>query len=392
MSIVRLDEFSALVGNIYDAALAPGEWPAVLGRICRLLNAQTAALWSYDIHDRTPPWQLDVGYDPYWKTLYTEKYLALNPYMDDLARMSPGEARASSSRLEYPKLFETEFYRGWLKPQRFINSSVLMVEKSMNTITTLVNVRNEDQGLYDQETIDIVRMLYPHLRRAVMIERVVRDQRDQSAGYSAALDSLAAGMFLLTDYSELVHANAAGAAILASGSPLKKANGRLTLTDVRANRILQEAISAAQGGDVSLGEKGSSIPVRDEHGEFIIHLLPLNDARRKSVGSGNGATYVVFISRNDPSDARVIATFAKRFGLTAQETRVLQTIVEAGSVPIAADILGITTSTARTHVTSIFDKTGVRRQADLLRLLMMMKSPFIEKTGASGTAPHDRMR
>ena len=55
----------------------------------------------------------------------------------------------------------------------------------------------------------------------------------------------------------------------------------------------------------------------------------------------------------------------------------LQSVIEAGSVPMAADILGISSSTARTHVTSIFDKTGVRRQADLLRLLMETKSPFV---------------
>ena len=44
---------------------------------------------------------------------------------------------------------------------------------------------------------------------------------------------------------------------------------------------------------------------------------------------------------------------------------------------MAADILGISPSTARTHVTSIFDKTGVRRQAELLRLLIETKSPFV---------------
>jgi DNA-binding CsgD family transcriptional regulator len=119
------------------------------------------------------------------------------------------------------------------------------------------------------------------------------------------------------------------------------------------------------------------MPVLGEQGEFILHLLPLNAARRKSVGSGAGAAHVLFINRNDPKDAPVFAAFAERFDLTPQEARVLQTLVEAGSVPMAADILGIAASTARTHVTSIFDKTGVRRQADLLRLLMAMKSPFV---------------
>ncbi len=378
MTIVRLDEFSALVGHIYDAALAPGEWPAVLTRICKLLNAQTAVLQSYDVYDRTPPWELSVGYDPAWIEVYADKYYAMNPYMDDVARMSSGEVVITSGRPDYPELFKTEFYQGWLKPQRLLDASLLMVEKSMNTITALINVRNEDQGLYDQATVEVIRMLYPHVRRAVMIERVVRDKQDQLDKYSAALDSLAAGMFLLTDKAAVAYANAAGEAMLAAGSPLKKINGRLVLADEQANRTLREAISAAHGGDVSLGEKGASIPLRGEHAEYVLHMLPLNAARRQSVGSDAAGAYVVFVSRNDPKDAPVIAAFAERFGLTTQETRVLQTVVEAGSVPMAADILGISSSTARTHVTSIFDKSGVRRQADLLRLLIEMKSPFVK--------------
>ena len=377
MDVASLTQFSGLVGHIYDAAVAPGEWPAVLDRICKLINAQTAALWSYDVYDRRPPWQLQIGYDPYWMQVYTDKYLALNPYMDDVARMSPGDAWSTSGRPDYSDLFKTEFYEGWLKPQRFIDSSLLIVEKSMNTITTLANVRNEDQGPYDSATIDVVRMLYPHLRRAVMIERIVREHQDRAAEYSAALDSLAAGMFLLTDKAAVVHANAAAEAMFTAGSPLKKVNGRLALVDEQANRILRETITAAHGGDVRLGEKGASIPVCSGMGEFMVHLLPLNAARRRSIGSDERAAVVLFVSRSDPKDAPVIAAFAERFRLTRQETRVMKTLVEAGSVPMAADILGISPSTARTHVTSIFDKTGVRRQAELLRLLIETKSPFV---------------
>ena len=98
-------------------------------------------------------------------------------------------------------------------------------------------------------------MLYPHVRRAVMIERVVRDKQDQVDKYSTALDSLAAGMFLLTDKAAVAYANASGDAMLAAGSPLKKVNGRLVLADEQANRTLREAISAAHEGDVSLGKR-----------------------------------------------------------------------------------------------------------------------------------------
>jgi DNA-binding CsgD family transcriptional regulator len=380
LEFAGLDRFSSLIGEIYDAALAPGNWPGVLHSICELLNAKTAALWSYDIFDRTPPWQLQVGYEPYWMQVYTEKYLALNPYMDDVARLSSGESNFSSSRPEYQELFKTEFYQGWLKPQGFIDASVLMVEKSMNNVTTLVNVRTESQGRFDDATLALLNILYPHLRRAVLIGRTFGEQQKRTAEYAATLDSLAAGMLLLTGKSEIVHMNAAGEAMLVAGSPLKKTNGRIELVDGSANRALRAALVAARDGDVALGGKGTSIPLRGSDGaEFIVHMLPLNAARQRSIESDRHAAVILFIKRNDPGDATAIAAFAARFGLTPQETRVLQTVVEVGGVPMAAEMLGISSATVRTHVTGIFDKTGVRRQADLLRLLMEMKSPFVRQ-------------
>jgi len=59
----------------------------------------------------------------------------------------------------------------------------------------------------------------------------------------------------------------------------------------------------------------------------------------------------------------------KTFGLTRAESRLLATLFEGCSVPQAADRLGVARSTARTHLQRVFDKTGVRRQGDLLRLV-----------------------
>jgi len=392
MGSIPTDEFSALVGHIYDAAVAPAEWPKALEQICKALNAKTAALWSYDIFDRTPPWQLEIGYDPHWMKLYTEKYLALNPYMDQVALMSPGDVLATSGLPDYPQLFNTEFYQGWLKPQRFLDASQMMVEKSMNTITTFSSVRTEDQGTYDEAALDLLRLLYPHLRRAVLIGRIVRSHEERAAEYSELLDSLSAGMFLVSDKSEVIQANAAGEAMLAARVPLKKVNGRLVLVEEQANRALRAAIIAAQEGDVALGERGASIPIRAHDQDFILHMLPLNATRRRSVGFGDGAAGVLFVTRTDPKDAIAIAAFAERYALTAQEGRVLRAMLEVGGVPMAADILGISPNTARTHVTSIFDKTGVRRQADLIRLLIETKSPFAAAAAGSGHsgAPTER--
>jgi DNA-binding CsgD family transcriptional regulator len=44
--------------------------------------------------------------------------------------------------------------------------------------------------------------------------------------------------------------------------------------------------------------------------------------------------------------------------------------LETDGLQAAADRLGISLATARTHLAHVFDKTGTRRQAELVRLLL----------------------
>lgn len=55
--------------------------------------------------------------------------------------------------------------------------------------------------------------------------------------------------------------------------------------------------------------------------------------------------------------------------LTPQEVRIVIHLIDGGTVASAVAELGLAESTVRTHVKSIFAKTGVRRQASLPSLL-----------------------
>jgi DNA-binding CsgD family transcriptional regulator len=56
-------------------------------------------------------------------------------------------------------------------------------------------------------------------------------------------------------------------------------------------------------------------------------------------------------------------------GLSPQETRIALHLIDGGTVASAAEALGLAESTVRTHLKSVFSKTGVRRQAGLPSLL-----------------------
>jgi DNA-binding CsgD family transcriptional regulator len=279
-------------------------------------------------------------------------------------------------RPDYGDLLRSEFYQGWLKPQGFVDAAVLVIDKSFSSISTLVIVRNERQGLFDEATAGhLLEMLYPHLRRAALIGGVLAAQAARIDQLTRVLDALAAGVFLLTEQGEIAHANTAGEMMLAAGAPVRKVGGRLELPAGEAARAFRDALTAVGAGEATLGGKGASIPI-GAGAEHVAHLLPLNGARRTAIEAESGVACILFVKRNDPADAAALAALARRFGLTAQETRVLQAVVQVGGVPLAADLLGLSANTVRSHVTAIFDKTGVRRQADLIRLLMEMKSPF----------------
>lgn len=60
----------------------------------------------------------------------------------------------------------------------------------------------------------------------------------------------------------------------------------------------------------------------------------------------------------------------RRFGLTPAEARLALEMARGDGKQAAAERLGISYATARSHLSRIFDKTGVRRQAELVRLVL----------------------
>jgi DNA-binding CsgD family transcriptional regulator len=62
------------------------------------------------------------------------------------------------------------------------------------------------------------------------------------------------------------------------------------------------------------------------------------------------------------------------YGLTRAEERLLHLILDGLGLFEAAERLGVSRNTARTHMKRIYAKTGTRRQAELMRSLTYLTS------------------
>jgi DNA-binding CsgD family transcriptional regulator len=137
---------------------------------------------------------------------------------------------------------------------------------------------------------------------------------------------------------------------------------------------LADTFATAGNGDAAIGNRGVAVPLLARDGErHVAHVLPLTSGTRRRAGTSYAAVAALFVRKaalDKPSPPEVIA---KAYKLTPMELSVLLAIVEVGGVPEIAEALGIAETTVRTHLQQTYYKTGVNRQADLVKHLWRHK-------------------
>ncbi|MEM8695745.1 MAG: helix-turn-helix transcriptional regulator [Pseudomonadota bacterium] len=108
------------------------------------------------------------------------------------------------------------------------------------------------------------------------------------------------------------------------------------------------------------GEKIGSEPVWSDRATEIFDNLP----------DGLVADLNTRLIRGRGSEIIDFKNFGQRYGLTAAEVKIVESIAEGLSVPDHAAANGISVNTARVHMQRVLEKTGARRQTDLLRLVL----------------------
>ena len=82
------------------------------------------------------------------------------------------------------------------------------------------------------------------------------------------------------------------------------------------------------------------------------------------------APAVIMIVSGGDQDPLSPATIARLFGLTRKEARLVVVLMQGKDLTVAAEELAIAYETARKHLQSIFQKLGVRRQSELVRVVV----------------------
>lgn len=140
--------------------------------------------------------------------------------------------------------------------------------------------------------------------------------------------------------------------------------GRLTAKDDERGLELRAWITSI----VALSESAVHYLTieRDDHPPLILRAYALEEM---DLAEPARSHRVAVISVHDVLASRSLGELSPLFELTSAESALVEQILSGASMTDAEAALRITANTARTHLKSIYRKTGAHSQADLVRLL-----------------------
>lgn len=367
---------SALIGSIYDCALDPSRWEQTLAEITHALSGESAILSLNDLRRDRLVIDKNVGWGPRGieerQKHIPEIHARLNEWF---AKGPPLDKPFVASRLLTPDYLESSPYvQRCLKPRGIVDIMHQFLVYTPSHFSELVIGRHVRHGPITDREIEFATLLLPHLRRAVTISNVLDARAIERARMAEVLDALRCGVILTNGEGTILHANRAAEDMLVNGAVLQGAGGILRAKAPAAAQELRKAIRLAARDEAMLGKTGLAVRLTGPEGPLLAHVLPMAGSELRTRLQPE-AIAAVFIGASTtaaldvaPADAKEF--LRRRYGLTPAEADVALEILKGDGREAAAARLGISTTTVRTHLSHIFEKTGVRRQAELVRLLM----------------------
>jgi len=164
--------------------------------------------------------------------------------------------------------------------------------------------------------------------------------------------------------------------------------GRLSFTDPASDASLAAAratLGTSHGGRSLISLVHPSRP-RHRFG----FLISRNEFPPSLAEISADATQALFLAQDDSSE-RLEQAVQSSLGLTAAEVDITMRLAQGLTLKEAAGDLGISINTARNHLQSVFDKSGINRQSDLV-LVVTQLSVILAGTESdaliAGRKPH----
>ncbi|MGH6834049.1 MAG: helix-turn-helix transcriptional regulator [Methylocella sp.] len=367
-------ELIALIDSIYAAVLDSDLWPTVLAKLADATGAMQTIIATMDRRTGTFA-SISRRVDPDLQASYNNYWAFHNPLWTNGTVLPAGEVFSLDTLMPRQEFAATPIYNEWWKRADYSLAMLganLPVDDRVSSMICVVNARGND-ALTSEQT-RVFKAAVRHVIRAVRVHHQLWARAHTNSTAPDRLESLRHGAILVDAAANLLYANDAAVAVLETGDGLVLKGGSLVTTD-GADTLRRLIASCARTIGPLRGPLGGELEVRRGPHRPALQLavtpLRFSDPVTEVPWLGLRAPAAI-VTIEDPETGR--RHFAQKlrnhFGLTGAETGLAAEILKGDGRAAAARRRGVSVATARTQLSSIFEKTGTHRQAELVHLLL----------------------
>jgi DNA-binding CsgD family transcriptional regulator/PAS domain-containing protein len=383
MSPSRIDtEFSRLVELIYQGTLEDQPWQSALPALREAFDAQVVSLVL------RPPTADDQGVilncvrpdpsrrytdevlaDPNdWEvSAYREQFFSLDPFVN----LPLDKVIALEDILPDRDLVTSDYYLHYLKPIGLFRILGVDTAEPGGMLARLRVSRRASEARFKTRERRLLTLLTPHLRRAIEIYAKLNRMTSERDVYAGAVNQLSVASIILDEQGRLLTTNAVGRALLDQGEGLSLRDGCLHIEGRDINKELQQALAtiirAQMRGETSV-VRALRVPRPAGRADLGLVIRPVPTSQWSEGQSSPSAA--VFISDPDLQESTSGQILGELFELTPAEANLATLLARGLSLAQVSSAQAISQHTARAQLKSIFAKTGVSRQAELVRLVL----------------------
>lgn len=341
-------------------------------KLCELTGATSGALLMEDRLARTRTVLAQHGFSKISEISYRfglAKYdYVFKAQVDQKAGVARQVVDHREIKHEHPL-----YYRLLMKPNNmaFISALNILVDEELHVGIGLH--RGFDSDPFGQKELAILNLLHPHLARALRIQREFHRLRAREQSLRSTLSQLMLGVIVLGPDHDVLYANPVADAILRQHRGLEIGGGKLRAhytEDCQRLTDMISTLSACDSRDVTTTSLALGLRHPERKFPLTVMLAKVDDAPVNLApmrGAGGVALYI-----SDPELPSTVPDEVLRslYGITAAEAKVAVSLANGLSLQQISEQQGTELETVRSQLKSVFAKMGVRKQQDVIRILL----------------------
>lgn len=368
VSELSLDEYDRIVGRIYSGALHTEHLHGALEELRGVFGANFISLILHVSDAEDVALMLVAGSQQVEGRVALFKYF---PGDTPLARLPVDRVFCIEDLMSVTEWENSRYYREYARPSDVYH--VMGADLATQSgIIGLRIARAHGEPAFSEQDKTLCSRLLPHLRCSLEFHELLDRRESMGNLYSEAINRLSIASLVLDEAGNVLQLNAVARALLEQADGLKLVGSRLEASYPSDNRELYRFIRyAAESRMMRVSEPVSgAISVARPSGQVSLGVV-IEPIRSTGWVEGGDQPVVMVYVRDAVGGIQMSGQVAKElFDFTPAETTLALELANGLSLEETAEKLGITRNTARAHLRAIFAKTGIKRQAELVRVML----------------------